>query len=39
VVDSLGIIFLDILQDGILFGPNGIPLGLLSSKQRFPDIQ
>ncbi|KAL8629490.1 hypothetical protein Q9189_004784 [Teloschistes chrysophthalmus] len=39
VVASLGVIFVDVLQRELLSEPNGLPLGLLTSKQQFSQIQ
>ena len=39
IIASLGTIFLDILHWELLSGPNGLPLGLLFSKQRFSEVQ
>ena len=39
IVASLGTIFIDILSIQLLSGPNGLPLGLLSSKQAFTEVQ
>ena len=35
---SCGTILLDVLQSHLLFGPEGLPIGILASQQRFKDI-
>lgn len=39
IVSSLGIILMDILRHQLLSGPEGLPLGILASKQQFTDMQ
>ena len=35
---SCGTILIDILRSHLLFGPEGLPLGILASQQRFKDL-
>lgn len=39
IVASLGTIVLDVIRTQLVFGSSGLPLGLLSSKQSFPQVQ
>lgn len=38
IVASLGTILMDILRHQMLFGQEGLPLGIISSKQRFTEM-
>ena len=39
IVGSLGVIIVDVLRQQLLFGPNGLPLGILTSGQRFTELK